>query len=120
MLCQNCRKNEADKTFVINFMGGTQEIYMCNECLEKMWNYAGMAGQKEMFTAVSGWWPGKEDPRDNGRNPFPQDAGMVLKTKRQISALRARLEEAVKKENYEEAAGLRDRISEMELKQEVS
>lgn len=119
MLCQNCKKNEADKTFIINFGGGAQEIHICHECLEQMWNTAGMTGQREMFSAISGWWPGKEDPRDHGGSPFPEDAGAALKAKRRMTALRTRLEEAVQRENYEEAAGLRDQITAMESNQEV-
>lgn len=120
MLCHNCQKREADKTFIVRFPHGQQEVHVCNECLEQMWQYAEMSGQKEAFAAMAGWWPGKEDPRENATNPFPQDAGLEMRAKRQMAALRARLEEAVLQERYEEAATLRDLISAKEPKREVS
>lgn len=114
MLCQNCKKNEATKTFIVNWLGGQQEVHLCQECLERMWKYAGSVGQREAFTAMSGWWPGKADPRDLGNNHFPGDAGKELKMKRRLAALRARLDEAARQEDYEEAARLRDSIAAME------
>ena len=119
MLCDNCRKNEATNTFIASWMGKQHEIHVCQECLEQMWNYAGMTGQRKVFAAISGWWPGKEDPRQGGDNPFPQDAGLYLKTKRKMAALQARLEESVQEEDYEEAARLRDSIAAMQRSQEV-
>lgn len=120
MLCENCQKNEADKTFILNIMGAQREVHVCNECLGQMWQYAQMSGQQEAFAAMSGWRPGQEDARANGRNPFPQDAGQAMRAKRQMAALRARLEEAVLREQYEEAAKLRDLIAAHETGREVS
>lgn len=111
MLCQVCNKNEASKSFIINWGGGQQEVHVCQECLERMWKYAGAMGQREAFTAMSGWWPGKAEPRILGNNPFPIDAGAELKTKRRLAALQVRLEEAARQEDYEEAARLRDNIA---------
>ena len=117
MLCQYCNKNEATNTFVINWAGGQQEIHVCRECLERMWKYAGAVGQREALTAISGWHPGKPEPRDIGSSQFPKDAGAQLKLKRRLASLHARLEEAARQENYEEAAQLRDSIA--AAKQEV-
>lgn len=114
MLCQNCNKREADKIFVINQIEKQYYIHLCSECLEEMWKYANAAGQGEFFKLYSGWWPGKEEARKLGTNPFPMDAEKDLKTKRSLIALRTRLCEAAKKEDYEEAARLRDRIAAME------
>lgn len=114
MLCQNCNRREADKIFVINQMGKQYYIHLCRECLEEMWKYADAAGQGEFFKLFSGWWPGKEEPRKLGANPFPAEAEKDLKIKRTLAALHARLCEAAKTENYEEAARLRDRIAAVE------
>ena len=84
---------------------------MCQECLERMWKYAGAVGQREALTAFSGWHPGKPESRDLGGSQFPKDAGVRLKLKRQLASLQNRLEEAARQENYEEAARLRDSIA---------
>ena len=46
MKCQYCKKNEADKVFYVNWMGGIYQIAMCEECMKKMWQKAGAAGQE--------------------------------------------------------------------------
>lgn len=114
MRCQNCNEREADKTFLVNWMGTQYQMSICNECLEQMYQYAGAMGQGELFKSISGWWPGKEGPRELGSSPFPEDAGGQMKLRVRLAALRARLEEAARQENYEEAARLRDRLSAME------
>ena len=114
MLCQNCNKQEADKIFVINQMGKQYYIHLCSDCLHEMWKYANSAGQGEFFKMFSGWWPGKEEPRQSGTNPFPDSAEKDLKTRRRLAALHERLREAAEQENYEEAARLRDHIAAVE------
>lgn len=114
MQCVNCHKNEADKTFIVNWMGTRYEMHVCNECLGRMWQHAAAVGQREAFKAMSGWWPGKAEPREAGGAPFPAEAGEDLKLRRRLAALRARLEEAAEQENYEEAARLRDSIASAE------
>lgn len=113
MQCQNCNKNKADRTFLINWMGTQYQAHICNECLEHMWRHAEAVGQKEFFQSVAGWWPGKAAPRQGG-HPFPESAEADLKMRCRLTALRTRLAEAAKQENYEEAAQLRDRIAKME------
>lgn len=114
MLCQNCKKNEADKTFVVHWMGMQHQMHLCSECLEQMWQYAGAVGKKEAFKAMAGWWPGKEEPRQLGDVVFTKETGAVMTQRRKLAALRVRLEEAAIQENFEEAARLRDRIAAME------
>lgn len=114
MQCQNCKKNEADKAFIFNWMGIHYQMHVCNECLEQMWRYAGAVGQGDMFKSITGWWPGKPEPRNQGENPFPENANISMKIRRRLAELRARLAEAAEQENYEEAARLRDSIAKME------
>lgn len=114
MLCQNCGQNEADKTFIVNWMGAQYEVHMCESCLEQMWQFAKTSGQREAFTAFTGWWPGKATPQESGSNPFPQDVEAHIKKRMRLAALRARMEDASENENYEEAARLRDRIAAVE------
>ena len=114
MKSQYCKKNEADKVFYVNWMGGIYQIAMCEECMKKMWQKAGAAGQEDTFKKYTGWWPGKLEERKPGERLFPEDAGDLLKRKRQLSALQNRLHEAAEAENYEEAARLRDDIAVIE------
>lgn len=114
MLCQHCNHNEADKTFVINWMGTQYMTHICSDCLHQMWQQAGQMGQGEWFRQFAGWWPGKEDAHKSGEPPFPRDAGAEMKLRLRIAALRARLAEAAEQENYEEAARLRDSLAAME------
>lgn len=113
MLCQNCGKNEADKTFVANWMGTQYEIHICEECLGQMWQFAQMTGQKEAFKAYAGWWPGKEEPSEKDQGSFPRTMEETMKRRMRLASLRARMEDAAEQENYEEAARLRDRIAAM-------
>lgn len=119
MLCDNCKKNEATKSFIANWMGENHEVHLCEECLEQMWNYAGMAGQRKAFVAISGWWPGKEDAREVGNHPFPERADADMIARRKMAAVRARLHEATLREDYREAARLRDCLTQMESDREV-
>ncbi|MGI6153723.1 MAG: UvrB/UvrC motif-containing protein [Christensenellaceae bacterium] len=114
MLCQNCGQREADKTFIANWMGTQYEVHICEKCLEQMWQFAKMTGQKDAFTSFTGWWPGKETPRETGSDPFPADMKEHIKRNMRLSSLRARMEDASEQENYEEAARLRDRIAAIE------
>lgn len=114
MKCQFCNKNEADKVFYLNYMGGLYQISVCDDCLQRMWQQAVASGQAETFRNYSGWWPGRPEPRRYGERAFPDDAAEDLKKRRRLSFLRARLSEAAGREDYEEAAKLRDDIDVME------
>ncbi|MDR2932015.1 MAG: UvrB/UvrC motif-containing protein [Oscillospiraceae bacterium] len=114
MLCQNCNKNEADNTFIVNWMGTQYQMHICRDCLEQMWQYAGAMGQRDTFRAFTGWWPDKANPRALGESPFPRDAGEQMKRRLRLVALHARLKEAAMQEKYEEAAKLRDSIASIE------
>lgn len=49
MKCQFCNKNEADKVFYLNYMGGLYQISVCDDCLQRMWQQAVASGQAETF-----------------------------------------------------------------------
>ena len=114
MKCQFCNTNEADKIFYTNYMGALYQIPVCEGCLRRMWQQAVAAGQAEAYRNYAGWWPGRPEPRRLGERAFPDQAEEDLKRKRQLAVLKVRLQEAAKKENYEEAARLRDDIATME------
>ncbi len=111
MKCQFCNKNEADKVFYLDYMGGLYQISICNDCLQRMWQQAVATGQAETFRNYSGWWPGRPEPRRYGERAFPDAAAEDLQKKRKLSLLRIRLTEAANQEDYEEAARLRDNIA---------
>lgn len=110
MKCYNCGHNEADHRFLVNMMGHGAEIFLCNECLEGFKQYAAYVMQNAT--------PPTEEMavREMGADSFPLDAGDDIKHRRKISALRARLREAVEREDYEQAAHLRDEIAKEEPK----
>ena len=114
MKCQYCKKNEADKVFYLNWMGGIYQITICEECMKQRWKKPGVAGQEDIFKQYTNLCSGKLEERKPGEQFFPKDAGDLLKKKRHLSALQNRLHEAVEAENYEEAARLRDDIAVME------
>jgi len=53
-------------------------------------------------------------PLSEAEQKIPADAGEEVKTRRQISALKHQLHEAVKAENFEKAIELRDQLKELE------
>lgn len=111
MLCQRCNKNEADATFVVNWMGVNYEVHFCQECIQKMWQYTGLMGNPEAFAAYTGWRPDKMTPRELGKNPFSEKISDDVKKRRLLNALEKRLKDAESREAYEEAAKLRDKIN---------
>jgi len=108
MKCQFCNKNEAVNTFLISFSGGQHEVHLCESCTklgQQYYEKARMAnpGLFRDNAAVSG--------RKIGNITFPDNAGNEIRHRRQMNILKARLEQAIEKEQYEEAARLRDQIA---------
>lgn len=107
MKCQYCNHNDAEHTFRIVMMGEMHEVHLCDECTEKFKQYhdAMQYAQTHGPAARSG------RPAGESENPFPDDAGEGVKIRRKLNGLRNRLAEAVRLEQYEEAARLRDLIT---------
>ena len=116
MQCQVCKRKQADKIFYIYYENTFYQMPVCSDCLQKRWQAAVSSGQAESFKKRTGWRPGQPDPRHPGDQTFPELAVEGLRTRRKPTALRARLAEATKLENYEEAAKLRDDIALLEEK----
>ena len=114
MKCQFCNRENVDWVFYVNWMGTVYQVPVCTDCLQKMWQQAVSSGQTEEFKQMTGWWPGKRDPRHLGDRAFPELAVEGLRRRRRLAALRTRLSEAAALENYEEAARLRDDIATIE------
>lgn len=131
MKCYHCNENEAEYRFFVNYMGQMGEIHVCGDCVEKFRHYA-----EKMFEelkenggpALEGWGAGPigvapmgfapprpAAARPIGKDPFPEDAGSLMKQRRQLNELRQRLQDAVDREDYESAAGIRDEIAKYQM-----
>lgn len=120
MMCYHCNKNEADNRFLVNFMGHVGEVHICNDCLEKFMRYTNdmmqMIQRSELETPAAEWQydDNESNPRQLGEDAYPLDAGSEFKRRRLLGELRARMREAVDREDYENAAWLRDQIHRLE------
>ena len=108
MKCQFCNKNEAVNTFLISFSGGQQEVHLCESCTrlgQQYYEKARMAnpGMFRDNSAAGG--------RKAGYIPYLDNAGGDIRHRRRMNILKARLEQAIEKEQYEEAARMRDQIA---------
>lgn len=140
MKCQNCGKHEATFHYRLNMNGEVMEQHLCSACAAGMKDSVfAQAGQQAMFAPMAGslfgsmaneffndfpaWgapWitapgaagipaaPVESDPE------IPVDAGEDIKKRRKINALRQEQETAVKTENFERAAEIRDEIYRLE------
>lgn len=108
MRCDYCNENEANNTFIVNFMGEEKEVHLCDECTHKAKQYyEAMRQESKGFPG----WGGSNVPARRRANPFPLDAGKEIRQRRHLNQLHARLREAVNAERYEDAAKLRDEIA---------
>ncbi len=125
MKCYNCGKNEANHRFLVNIMGHGAEVHLCAECLDGFANYAShmmQQGGQDGPSFPQGWsWLGNKQPeprrvvvRRPVDDPFPWDAGKGFRRRRRVEELRAGMWEAVQREEYEEAARIRDEIAKIE------
>jgi len=112
MKCQYCNKNEAVNTFLITFAGGQQEIHVCESCTELGQRYY----EKARMAHPGMFRDNAAGGRKVGDVSFPDNAGSEIQRRRQMNILRARLEQAIEKEQYEEAARLRDLIAVQETR----
>mgnify|MGYP000999242984 CR=1 FL=1 len=109
MKCYHCGQNEAEHRFVLHIMEKTAEIYLCSGCLANFQQHiALMMGYAE--EASPDGYPHALQMRELGSDPFPLDAGEKMKHRRLLIELKPRLREAVEREDYEQAAQLRDEI----------
>lgn len=108
MKCQHCHDKEAVNTFLVAYPGGQQEIHLCEDCTKMAQRYYEMAKR-----ANPGMFQGNSaaGQRKVGSTPFPENAGADIQRRRHMNMLKARLEQAVKDEHYEDAARLRDQIA---------
>lgn len=120
MLCQHCNKNEATISLHMNINGQEQALRLCPECAARLQEKYFGAMRRAMDFPSFGLWPeGMIAPQQAmaGRSVTPRRADIPdtvdreLSQRRSLGALRAQLDAAVKTENYEKAAMLRDEIA---------
>jgi protein-arginine kinase activator protein McsA len=128
MRCSHCNKNEAESIVYLDYMGQKSELYLCGECMESMRQYVnGLYRQFRGDTEQSGepqseasapFGPAPEpEPVPGARaegGAFPDDAGDAIRDRRQLGELRAKLTAAIERDEYEQAAALRDEIAKVE------
>ena len=103
MKCENCGKNEVTFVYQSNVNGQVEEKHLCAQCAEKL-GYMPALGPARRE-------PAKEERKDGlvDREEESRFARM-----RQMNALRMEMKEAVRQENFERAAQLRDEIRALE------
>ena len=118
MKCYNCSESEAAGRLLINYMGQTNEVYLCSQCLENFRQREAsiLREIKESAIPYPHAWPNVElrVAQMGGPQPFPPDAGEKIRRERRLEELREKLRTAVEAEDYESAAALRDEIYRME------
>ncbi len=110
MLCQRCHKNKANQYYMGNWNGTLFIAGLCSECVDEMARKGVLSGYGDALRQMAGLYPGKETPRADGSVPFPEHADPELISRMHLNDLGIRLEEAAEREDYEEAARLRDAI----------
>ena len=114
MLCQSCKQNEAVYHFHFNYMGQVGEAHLCAVCASRLRQTVMGVLQLSEFPFLSETL--KKDAGQVDRTPAPADrapvaeVSMEIQLRRRVNAMQAQLDSAVAREDYEEAARLRDLI----------
>ncbi len=113
MLCQRCHKNKATQYYMGNWNGTLFITGFCSDCVDETARRAVLSGYGDSLRSMAGLYPGKETPRADGEIPFPEHADPELVTRMHLNDLQLRLDSAAEREDYEEAARLRDAIQQI-------
>ncbi len=113
MLCQMCHKKEANQYFLGDWNGGVFMAGICSDCAENIESRASQYGHGDMIRRATGLYPGRKTPRADGTDLFPDQADAELLRKVRLNEMKAQLEEAAEREDYREAARLRDEIEKL-------
>ncbi len=114
MLCQMCHKNEADQYYLGNWNDTLFVAGICSECAKNLEERVSQSGRGDMVRRMIGLYPGKVTPRADGSVPFTEQADEETLHKIRLNEKKAQLAEAAAREDYQEAARLRDEIERME------
>lgn len=118
MKCQYCHENDSNLSFIVSWMGMEQEVHICEECANKWKQYIESVHKHYAQSRMEegGWMApeGQGKVRDLGNSPFLRVISSDIKKKRQLNILKNQLKIAIEKEQYEEAAKIRDEIKKEE------
>ena len=146
MKCQKCGNNNASFHYKANINGQKTELHLCSECAEKAgYTDESMFGGNVFDSMFGDFFDGffapmgrsffpefgrlmmpvmtlpriefaltKDDAPEKEKVPTATDEEM--KQRREINALREQMNAAVKEENFEKAAELRDKLHSLEKK----
>lgn len=140
MKCEKCNNREATFFYSSTVDGETTERHLCADCareeglykgLEEQFNMGSMLGSmfSGVFSPFGGYMPAFAMPAmmmfpaapgvaapapERSEVSIPQDAGEDIRARRELTALKAQLDAAVRAENFEGAIELRDRIKSLE------
>lgn len=124
MLCNECKKNEANVHIITEVNGRRVEEHLCSECAAKLnkintdnifAGFFGLSPMRKMFSLMSGG-----DVSDMAREFFGVQPEKSEQPKEldEIAKRRALIAEAIKEERYEDAAVLRDEIKKLNAQKE--
>jgi len=124
MKCEKCNDREANFHFSSIINDEKTEMHLCDECAREAQFefFRPIEAQFELFRPMAAAFAApfgsfSPAPRSTiGRREvsIPLDAGDDIRHRRELSALRHQLEEAVKGENFERAIELRNAIKQLE------
>lgn len=132
MKCYHCNENEAQYRFFVNFMGQYGEVYICQDCLTKIRRYTSALSREKgqpilwytdpvafqsAFSRMGFAAPEEESAPEEDFFPVKPEEG--VRRRRTLNVLRARLQSAIDKEDYESAATIRDEIKKMQEQEGV-
>lgn len=134
MKCENCGRNDAAFYYRFNVNGRVTQAHLCAACAQKLdcgseWNevWDGLfsflpraVGAEEFFDEPS-FSPAARralhvlSAQEEHEKPLlPEQEQRVLRRERERNALQVALHEALEREDYERAAGLRDELRRLE------
>lgn len=135
MLCERCKKNEANVHVSKNINGKATELHLCENCARESGELLSMnqflgsffesvlpmrvrrVAYIPIHSAAENKYAGCEDCVEDAPNSSMGDILPVQKIEDEnLTKLRAELKEAVQKEEFERAARIRDEIKKLEGK----
>ena len=120
MICQNCGNYAANYHYTSNINGQVTKQHLCAHCVRGMTGgtLLGLQNPMQFFTGAF-----REDhlgivhsdvPCEPNEQNVPQQADSDLQYRRKLNQLRHNLQTAIRKEDFEQAACLRDEIYKLE------
>ena len=134
MKCQHCGNHEANYHYRSNINGSVTDLHLCQACAREIGGAFAGAGLRQSMEAVFGGHffsrpLGASAPAlvmgartqappatlpEPGEANIPTEADEALKRRREMNQLRGEMEAAIKADNFERAAELRDEMYRLE------